>query len=41
MNRTRAAIRTARTLLAKGLLGTDLQVGIREAHPSLTAKEFA
>lgn len=40
MKRVRAAIRTARALLAQGTLGAALQEGIREAHPGLSPKEM-
>lgn len=41
MKRVRAAIRTARALLAQGTLGAALQEGILEAHPGLSPKERA
>jgi hypothetical protein len=39
MNRAKAAIRTARALLAKGFLGQVLTEGIQETHPALTVEE--
>jgi len=36
---TRAAIRTARSLMAKGMLGAQLQQALQEAHPAMTPNQ--
>jgi len=39
MKKVRSALRTARSLMAQGILGSDLWQGVLDAHSNLTTKE--